>query len=221
MRSSADEPLPPGAEGDSIQRLKAGLRREAIALREGTPADVRAAWSAALRERISTLRCWRDARTVGLFAAIRGEVDLLPLVGTALAAGKRAVFPRADRAGGTLAFFEVTSAGDLVPGAFGVPEPPADPAQAVAAGDIELLFVPGVVFDARGGRLGFGGGFYDRLLGTAGPGAAAGVLAIGTGFERQVIPEVPMAPSDRRVDALVTETRSLWCVGDGSRHRIL
>jgi len=221
MRSPADEPLPQGAKHDLIDRLKDSLRREAIALREGMPPDVRAAWSEALRERITTLRCWKDARTVGLFAAIRGEVDLLPLVQTAVARGKRAVFPRVDRAGRTLVFFGVHSAGDLVPGAFGVPEPPADPARTVAAADIDLLLVPGVAFDARGGRLGFGGGFYDRLLGAAGRAADAGVLALGAVFERQILPEVPMAPSDRRVDALVTESRSLWCDGRDSRDRIL
>jgi 5-formyltetrahydrofolate cyclo-ligase len=221
MRSPADVPRASGADGDSIRRLKESLRRKAIALREGTPAPLRAAWSAAARERIAALRCWRDARTVGLFAAIRGEVDLLPIVADALSRGKRVAFPRADRAAGTLAFHAVDSAGDLRPGAFGVPEPQPDPASRVACADIDLLFVPGVAFDASGRRLGFGGGYYDRLLASMRPEAAAATLALGLTFECQVFPEVPVEPSDQRVNALVTETRSLWCDVPGSPDRML
>jgi len=192
-----------------------------MAIREATPAGVRALQNTSVRERILALRCWRDARTVGLFAAIRGEVDLLPLVELALSIGKRAVFPRADRSGGTLTFHAVASAGDLLSGAFGVPEPPADPARFTPLHEIDLLLVPGVAFDARGGRLGFGGGFYDRLLSSVPPSAGSRPLAVGLAFECQVVPKVPTEPSDRRVDALVTEARSLWCDRYGNRDRVL
>jgi 5-formyltetrahydrofolate cyclo-ligase len=119
MRSPVDEPIPPGAESDAIRHLKASLRRRMIALREGTSAAQRDGWSAAARARIAALRCWRESRTVALFAAIRGEVDLLPLVTDAITEGRRVVFPRADRAARTLTFHTVASPGDLAPGAFG------------------------------------------------------------------------------------------------------
>ena len=221
MRSPEDEPLPPGAESSSIRRLKDSLRREVIALRESTSAGLRADWSAAARARIATLQCWSEARTVALFAAIRGEVDLVPLVPEALARGKRVVFPRTDRAGRTLAFHAVASAGDLLPGTFDVPEPPADPGSRVALSGIDLLLVPGVAFDTRGCRLGFGGGFYDRLLGSAPGVGEARPLAAGVAFECQVLEEVPTEPTDRRVDALVTQARSIWCDENGNRDRIL
>ena len=68
-----------------------------------------------------------------------------------------------------------------------------------------MIVVPGVAFDARGGRLGYGGGFYDRFLASAGEGA----IRIGICFEVQVVDEVPMAGHDLRVDAVVTEQRVL------------
>ena len=222
MRSPVDEPIPPVAESDAIRHLKDSLRRRMTALREGTPAGRREGWSAAARVRIAALRCWREARTVALFAAIRGEVDLLPLVTDAIAEGRRVVFPRADRATRTLAFHAVASPGDLAPGAFGVPEPPGDPGSLVASSGVDLLLVPGVVFDARGGRLGFGGGFYDRLLASLSP-APPGprLFAVGVAFECQVVAEVPMESTDRRVDALVTEAQSVLCGERGRLDRIL
>jgi len=215
MRSPVNEPPPPGLASDSVPRLKDELRRKAVTGREGAAPDVRAAWSRAVRERVLRLEAWRGARVVALFAAIRGEVDVLPLVAEALLRGKRAVFPRANRADRTLTFHGVASASDLVPGAFGVPEPPADPSRRVGIDEIDLLFVPGVAFDARGRRLGFGGGFYDRLIasrpGRARPGDTPRPLAVGLAFECQLLAEVPAEPSDERVDVLVTEVRTAWC----------
>ncbi|AWD21242.1 5-formyltetrahydrofolate cyclo-ligase [Fuscovulum blasticum] len=67
----------------------------------------------------------------------------------------------------------------------------------------EILIVPLVAFDARGYRLGYGGGFYDRTL--EGLRARRPTLAIGFAFAAQELPEVPIEPTDQRLDAIVTE----------------
>jgi 5-formyltetrahydrofolate cyclo-ligase len=193
-----------GSAADALGRSKVALRRRAIAIRDGLPPEQRRAMSAAIRERLQGLACWKEARAVGLYAAIRGEVDTLPLIEAARAAEKRVAFPRARRSEGTLAFYEVACAADLSLGAFGVPEPAEDDSR-------RLPIVPGVAFDRRGWRLGFGGGFYDRLLG------ACRRPSVGLAYACQIHDALPAEDHDRGVDIVVTETG--WFKAGGSWQR--
>jgi 5-formyltetrahydrofolate cyclo-ligase len=85
----------------------------------------------------------------------------------------------------------------------GIPEP-ARPEWVEA---VDAIVVPGLAFDAGGGRLGHGGGHYDAMLAALGPGPAR----IGAAFDCQVVGNVPTGPRDERMDAVVTETRCLRC----------
>ncbi len=98
---------------------------------------------------------------------------------------------------------QIRSLDDLVPGYRGIREP----VRRVPGPVIDLAFVPGVAFDARGRRLGYGGGFYDRFLAAIAPGAPA----VGYCFDAQVVEEVPAEAHDRRVEAIVTEQRVIRC----------
>ena len=90
---------------------------------------------------------------------------------------------------------------DLTPGPWGIREPDPRRCPPVRPGDVDLVLVPGVAFDAGGGRLGYGGGYYDRLLGTC----AEATTLVAAAFEVQMVERVPMGPGDRRVDLVVTE----------------
>lgn len=104
-----------------------------------------------------------ELRTVALYAALAGEVDLLPLV--AWDPSRRWVFPRV--CGEDLVFHEVRDvASDLVPGCMGIREPSAALPQ-VQVAEVDVFLCPGLAFDSNGGRLGRGRGFYDRMLATA------------------------------------------------------
>lgn len=189
------------------QRLKASLRRSAKQSRARISERDRAAWSAAIRGRLVALDRWRAAGTVALYAPIAGEADVIPLVEKARGSGKRVVFPRANTATHSLEFFEVCSASELRPGAYGVPEPPAEEAKRIPAGQIDLLVLPGLAFDLEGRRLGFGGGYYDRLLGSSPR------PAIGVAFESQIHTALPGEAHDCGVDIVVTEARSIAVAG--------
>jgi 5-formyltetrahydrofolate cyclo-ligase len=84
-------------------------------------------------------------------------------------------------------------------------EPNPERCAAVAVGTLDFVLVPGLGFDARGGRLGNGGGFYDRLL-AAMPATAARVAAA---FSAQLVETVPMGTHDQYVDLIVTEGERL------------
>lgn len=177
------------------------IRRMALARRARLdPAD-RSARGAAIVDRLLDLPEVAEADPILAFASVRSEVPTDRLIGAVLASGRTLLLPYvADD--GSLRAAPVTSLDDLRPGFAGIPEPrarlrlvPADPA---------VIVVPGVAFDERGGRLGYGGGFYDRFLASAPP-----VPRIGVCFEAQVFPEIPIEPHDERVDIVVTEERVL------------
>lgn len=138
---------------------------------------------------------------VGFYAAAGSELDVSAAAAAWLALGGEAVFPRVLSGGhgsDALAFHRVAALGDLAPGYRSIGEPPPL-SPAVGLAEIDALVVPGVGFDRHGGRLGQGGGFYDRILG------AARGRSYGVCFAAQIVPTVPMAPHDARMDAVVTE----------------
>ncbi|MEP6679262.1 MAG: 5-formyltetrahydrofolate cyclo-ligase [Betaproteobacteria bacterium] len=121
----------------------------------------------------------------------------------ALAAGKTVVSPRVDPASRMLTLHWIADLrGDVAPGYRDIPEPlPHCPK--VAGADIDWVLVPGVAFDPAGRRLGYGGGYYDRLL----PLLPAHAPRIAGAFEAQIVAAVPSGPHDLNVDAIFTETR--------------
>jgi len=122
-----------------------------------------------------------------------------------LAKAKTLVLPKVNRARHALDFFRVVAPEtELEPGVFGIREPVPSRCAPVSLDAVDFVLVPGVVFDARGGRIGHGAGYYDRLLARCGP----GTRLVAAAFEVQVVDEVPMEPHDRRVDLVVTELRA-------------
>lgn len=180
---------------------KQTLRRLALARRARLSPEERTARGSALIERLLELPEIGAATSVLAFVSISTEVPTEPLLRAILASGKRLLLPFvADD--GSMKAAAIASLDELEPGYRGIPEPASrEPVPATAA---DAIVLPGVAFDERGGRLGYGGGFYDRFLS-----AASGRPLIGICFEAQLVDEVPMLEHDRRVDVVVTEGRTI------------
>ena len=147
----------------------------------------------------------KRAGTVMLYASMPEEIDLFPLMEKLISAGKRIALPEITGRG-TMEARELADMDALIDGAFDIPTPdPARGAQ-IPPEEIDVVIVPGAAFDADGGRLGLGGGYYDRFLPRA-VHAERLVLA----FDFQIVPAVPMAAWDARVDRILTERRSMDC----------
>ena len=138
----------------------------------------------------------RPCHRVGLYAAIRSEVATDGLFAALRSLGKTVCLPRTREVPRGLVFAVTDDLGDLVPGPFGIGEPAGDP---VALASIDLLVVPGLAFDRAGRRLGYGAGYYDRLLETY-----TGKV-VGLAYSLQLVSEVPVDRHDRSVDMIVTE----------------
>ena len=165
------------------------------------PGEIRAA-GRMVAERLAETPEFREPGRLVLYAALPDEIPTRPLYELARSSGKDLLWPR-TAGPGCLEFAPCQRWEDLIPERYGVLVPP--PGQrAVALGREDLLLVPGLAFDLRGGRLGRGGGYFDRVLGEMGE---EGPLSLGVGFEFQLVEEVPREPHDRPVGAVVTERR--------------
>ncbi len=191
----------------SLRDDKRALRERLVAQRDALGAEARAEASQAIARNIASLEGYGSARVVLLTLPFRSEWDALLVARHALAAGKIVVAPRVDPTARTLRPLRIVDLDrDVEPGYRGIPEPRATCA-AVALQTIDWVLTPGVGFDAAGRRLGYGGGYYDRLLPLL-PRAASRVAGA---FEVQLVDRVPAAPHDIGVDCIVTEQRIIDC----------
>ncbi len=188
--------------GDGAGAAKRELRRRIVARRDAMAGAQRRAAGAALRARLTALPALTAARTVLCFASFRTEVDTAPLVSWLLERDVTVALPRMMGPRHIEALAVTEPSADLVPGRYDIPEPRAG-LPVVAPATIDVVIVPGSAFDARGGRLGYGGGFYDAFLARTRP----ETRRVGICFELQVVASVPREPHDLCVDVLVTELR--------------
>ncbi len=163
---------------------------------------------------------WKQARSVGLYMALAGEVATVPLVEQAWQEGKRVYLPRCHKGKrGEMDFIACTSHEDVAVGAYGIIEPKAELAvrtEAILSAqngvwDLDLLLVPGVAFDTQGYRIGFGGGYYDRFLQRVyAPTTQQRTRCLGVAFTWQVVKSVPFDAWDMPMHGLLTEEGVLW-----------
>lgn len=144
---------------------------------------------------------YHDAELVLLYINIRDEASTEAILEKALEDGKTVAAPKVS--GDAMEFFRIRSAKELQIGAFHIPEP-KDDALLINPDEYEkekvLFLIPGAAFDAEGGRIGYGGGFYDRYF-QKHPGLVKTALA----FSTQMVPLVPRMEYDSRVDEIFTE----------------
>jgi 5-formyltetrahydrofolate cyclo-ligase len=194
---SADEPE--HAEIDLRHRAKQALRVRMRTVREALPKLSCDARSAEITKRLFALAEIERARTILAFASIRNEVRTRPSMEAAWASGKRVALPRV--VGDELQLHIVDCETALVAGAFSVPEPPEE-APRIPPADVDFALVPALAVDPRGYRIGYGGGYYDKLIPRL-ENARTCALA----YDFQLIAEVPELPFDIAVDLVVTDER--------------
>lgn len=183
------------------------LRKKILCLRDNLGGQQKQANDTAILNNLWEVWAFADAATVFTYVSFRSEVSTCLLLARCLARGKTIVVPRTSPNDHELKLFSITEPGeDLFPGYCNIPEP--DPHKSVPANEdtIDVVLLPGSVFDEQGGRLGYGGGYYDRFLARE----RVRAIRIGLAYELQVVRELPLLPHDQRVHILVTEQRIIW-----------
>ena len=184
--------------------MKTALRQHILARRDAISSPQRAQASAAIARHIEALPRFRAARCVLAYMTMGSEFDTAGLVRDVLAAGQVLCLPRVNRPLRRLDLYRVTDpARDLAPGTWGIREPDPARCEPLPGESVDFVLVPGVAFDARCARLGYGGGFYDRLMAASVPRA----LRVAAAFSQQIVECVPVEPHDLCMDMVVTEER--------------
>lgn len=145
------------------------------------------------------------------YCSFGSELDTSFILAEVYARAKTLVLPRIDRERDTLDLFAVSDLrSDLVANAWRIREPRAAAWARVDPAALDFILVPGVAFDARCGRLGYGKAYYDRLLHACVRAGGMPITVAGT-FEVQMVDSVPMEAHDVRVGSVVTEIRFIGC----------
>jgi 5-formyltetrahydrofolate cyclo-ligase len=195
---------------------KAAMRTRVLAARDALSPAERTASAAALIAQVQQLPEWQESRSLLLYLGIRTEFDPQPLAAAVLASGRQLVLPRIARGKGRLEVRAVHDlATDLIDGVWGLREPDPERCSEVPVAAIDFVLVPGVAFDRQGGRMGYGAGFYDRLL--ADPAMQA--TRVSTLFDVQLVDAVPRESHDIAVDLLVLPARLIRITAPTPRKR--
>jgi 5-formyltetrahydrofolate cyclo-ligase len=139
--------------------------------------------------------------TIALYAAFRGEVDLSTCLIRLQMQRHKVVYPKTDMKTKQLSFYQVRNLEDLTIGNYGIYEPVSMEDNLVLQDEIDIVCVPGLAFTKSGIRLGYGGGFYDRLFGRE----TIRAKRIGIAYGVQVVESLPESMHDSRMDYLLTE----------------
>jgi len=189
--------------GHRLKRAKRALRRTVLAERDAIPGDDRSALSEAIADRFLGLPELAGAETVLAFWSFGSEVDTGPLIAGLRSQGKTVALPRIE--GHEVAPVVAAPETPMREASFGAME--TAEGRALDVPELDLVVVPGVALDGSCGRVGYGGGYYDRLLGRR----REGVAAIAIAFALQIVDRVPSGAIDRRVDGVVTEVEVIRC----------
>ncbi len=181
------------------------LRKDILAARNKLTQQEIETKSLAIQQRLLELEQLQKHQAIFVYVSFRSEVATLSLIDTLIDMGKTVIVPITRIKEKRLDAIRISNRlTDLVPGYCNIPEPKDElcTTALVAPEEIETILLPGSVFDERGGRFGYGGGYYDRFLAEV-PTAAR----IGLAFELQIIEKAPLQEHDELLDLVVTEKR--------------
>ncbi len=201
----------------AIFEQKKEARAAAITHRDQLQEHLRSSWSASACQAIID---WLEQQpgnfdNLMVYVPFRSELDTKPLIEWSWRSNLTIIVPRCIRAVRSMELYIIKGWDELVPGAYGILEPDPNKAKRCDASFIpDVVIVPGLAFDLQGGRLGYGGGYYDRFNERLHQLAAYEdkqvPLWIGAGYESQLTPDVPMDQHDARVGAVITEQGFQW-----------
>lgn len=184
-----------------ITQNKKSIRKQILALRDQQ--NNKDQISAKILEKVFELSDFQQANTVLIYLDIKSEVRTRPSLSRLLDFGKIIVIPFVSSQG--LELFHLEDLTELEDGAYGVLEPSLElrknPKKKVSADEIDLAIIPGVAFDSEGARLGYGKGYYDKLLSEL----RLDCLMLGLAFECQLHANLPQEEHDISLDIIITD----------------
>ncbi|GCD11146.1 5-formyltetrahydrofolate cyclo-ligase [Clostridium tagluense] len=187
--------------------LKDNLRKNMLKERKSMKTETVSAFSHIIMDTIIKLPEFLNCKNIMLYLSFNNEVDTYALAKWCLDNGKKVIVPYCIKETREIIPFEINNlTNDLTKSSFGIMEPKHDILKKANTCDIDLIIVPGVVFDKHGNRIGFGAGYYDRFL----PKRVKNTPTIGIAFDYQVISKIPTGTYDVPLDFIITEKRIIF-----------
>ncbi len=202
--------LPSERESYKILSMdKKVLRRKALSCRRSLSKEKIEKKSEKIKERLFNLSVFKQAKVVLFYLSLPEEVQTYSMIKAAFRINKRVALPVVKNVNRReIIPFEIKNPEpELILGPFKIPQPKPSECYPLSLEEIDLVVVPGVAFDERGNRLGFGAGFYDRFLKKL----THQTKFVGLAFECQLTDKIPSEKHDISMDYVVTEERVISC----------
>lgn len=185
---------------------KKKLRTKYLEKRNQMEPEKRKEASKRIKEWVFANKRYKAADTVFVYASYKTEVETKEIIQGALRQGKRVALPKVH--GTKIFFYEIKSWEDLFPGYQGILEPQNTNKEPIVPSGNHVMLVPGAVFDRKGGRIGYGGGYYDQYLDRIFEVYGYRPYCIGLAFACQIhAGKIPMEEHDKKMDCILTERR--------------
>jgi len=185
-----------------LREAKRILRARVLSARDALSAVERAQASRSICKGILASAEYQRATRILAYVGFGTELDTTAITQAVLASGRMLILPRVDKARRALALHRVDDIADsLITGTWGIREPDPKRCPEVDPGEIEFVLVPGVAFSRACERLGYGAGYYDRLI----PLLRRQPPLIAGAYALQLVDTVPTGPDDALIDRIVTE----------------
>lgn len=193
--------------------MKKRLREKLLKARDSIPTELKSVKESEIETRLFSLDGFKNAKTILMYVSFRSEVATRTCINTIIKLGKKLVLPLVDTRHKVLKLYEVKHTDELKPGYMGILEPGILKDRRCSLKEIDLVIIPGTGFDPKGNRLGYGGGYYDKLLSMESRELAevTHITTIALAFEEQIGEEIPSEPHDIKVDMIVTDKRVIKC----------
>lgn len=183
---------------------KRQFREEFLKKRRDIPKSERESRSLLIQENAKDFIPWDQIKKIGLYANQASEVETVLLFKSAREMHKLIAFPRVTNEE-EIQYCIIDELSDLIPGSFGINEP-LNSNRPISIESLDLIVVPGLAFDKYGYRLGYGRGYFDRILKSVDI-----KKVIGLAFENQIVEQLPVQSHDIRVGTIITESGVIEC----------
>lgn len=185
---------------------KKALRTKYLEKRNGMAAEKRKEASKKIREWVFANKRFKAADTVFVYASYKSEVETKEIIQGALRQGKRVAVPKVH--GTKMFFYEIKSWEELFPGYQGILEPQNTGREPIVPSGNHIMLVPGAVFDRKGNRIGYGGGYYDQYLDRIFEAYGYRPYCMALAFACQIHEgKIPAEEHDKKMDCILTERR--------------
>jgi 5-formyltetrahydrofolate cyclo-ligase len=184
---------------------KKEIRKKILFLRDSINESSKKIKDIKILNRLINLPEFIFSNKILLYASFKSEVSTFDLLKYSIRLNKTVALPKVDRINKSLILYKINSIDDLKMGYLGIPEPEVSEENRMDINNIDLIIVPGVAFDESCNRLGYGKGFYDKLL------KDINKIIIGLAYEEQIVKSLIVEQHDVKINKIITDKRIIEC----------